>query len=45
MPELLLFLFGLMVTLICAAAVGLLLWGAHLDGMAKREPLHRPRER
>lgn len=37
MSDLALFLFGGLVTLICAAAVGLLLWGAVEDGRTARE--------
>jgi hypothetical protein len=37
MSSLALFLFGSMVTLLCAAAVGLLLWGAMQDGRAAAE--------
>jgi hypothetical protein len=34
MSDLAVFLFGCLVTSLCLAAVGLLLWGAHQDGVA-----------
>ena len=37
MSELAVFLFGCLVTALCMAGVGLLLWGARQDGQAQAE--------
>jgi hypothetical protein len=36
MSDFAIFAFGTLVTIICSAAMGLLIWGAHLDGLRNR---------